>query len=404
MEPKDPASPNINPSGPPLPSSPAAAPSPVPPMGPGQTVSPGNAYTPTPGYGIPSRPDFPADVLSVAPLPVGQPKHRRKGLVAALIVAAVLLVLGGGAAAAYYYVTNQPEYILKTALANLFNADKSKTADFSGNLSVADEESDFTLSADFDGQIDNESGAFALSAQADVVVTNVTLEARSTDGKTFYFKVGGLEGLPELLAAGDAATAQTYSALVAAVDEQWFEINESLINQLGGGSFEQATLSAADLQKLAQAYDQNQFIVVKETLPDQDIKGVASYHYKVAVDPTKLKAFAAAVKSANLEAVKITDEQLQDFNKAVDEADFGKYPFEIWIGKDDKMIRQISFKYSQDGTSTEVRLTINSYNQPVNVEKPEDAKSILEVLGALWGGGVGSDVPDNLLQNSGISL
>ncbi len=324
---------------------------------------------------------------TVNPLPMaGAPKPRKKGLLFGLITAAVVLLLSGAAAASYYYVATKPENVLKHALANSFDASKVKTVQFSGAFTIKSGSGNFGF--DFTGTGSNETGAFDLTSTIDAMVTKLTLDARSTDGKTFYLKVGGLKSLSTLvssMAASDEAAA-TYGPLIISLDDQWLEINQSLLSRLNGGKNIQK-LSAADLQKLADAYSQHAFLVVKKKLSDEKIKGVNSYHYAVAIDKTQLKAFLAAVKSANIQSLAFTDEQLATAQQSIDEAQLDTLIAEVWIGKSTKMISQVTLSISEGAQGADLRVTIDSYNNPVVVQKPTGAKSLLEVMSGFVSGG-----------------
>jgi hypothetical protein len=336
------------------------------------------------------------------------PKKSRKKLLLISLVA-VLVVLLGGAAAAYQYMLTKPENVLKMALANSLSKDKVKSMHFSGELDVEEQGNDMSLGATFTGAANNTSGAFDLSGKLDVYVTNITFDARSVDGKSAFIRVGGLEGLPELLAAGGSAeVAQLYAPMIAAVNNQWFEINESLTKELG---VKEGTLSDADVKKLKDAYQKHTFLVVKEKLANEKVKGVDSYHYKVVVDKAKLKSFMGAVADAKLSSLELKKEDVTNFNKSLDDVDFNKYPFEVWISKGDKLINQVSFSVKEDKTTAKFRFTVDSFNKEVKVEKPEGAKSILELLGSFYGGASGSgssnlEFDESALQglDSGISL
>lgn len=395
-----PESPVIGP--PPVASTMPAAPGPNTPDATKTPSSPSEAETPA--APLPAVADIPPN-----PLPVAAPKKSKKGLMIG-IVAAVLVLLGGGAAASYYTMINSPENVLKQALANVLSTEKAKTMHFSGTADITEKKSNMTLTADFTGASNNENGAFDFSSSWDVLVTKFTLDARSTDGKTYYVRLGGLDGLSQVLSASDSLSGSEammlslYAPMIEQVNNQWIEINESLIKQLTGGSSVKQ-LSEADRQKLMTAYEQNSFIVIKQKLGDESIKGVASHHYKIGVDKTKLKAFVAAIKAANLEAVKINDDQLKAMNTELDKVPFDKYPVDIWIAKSSKMITQLGLKFSEEEGSFDLRFTVESYNKPVKTEKPAGAKSLLELMGGFMNGLTDTSFnPDDYQLQSGISL
>ncbi len=307
------------------------------------------------------------------------PKPKRKKLMMlAIIVIAAVVVLLGAAASAYYYVINKPQNVLGMALQNSFS-DKITSVAFDGQVQVKPKDST-VLSASFAGK-GNQSGAFDISGTADAVITKVTFDARSLDGSTYYVKVGGLAGLPELLAASGDSTATALAPLINTVDNQWIEINQSIIKQFTGSDTSINTkLSASDRQKIYDAYKKNQFLTVQKTLATETIKGQASYHYQVVADATKLKAFVAAIKSANLSIGKLTQDDIASINKQIDSAHLSKYPFDVWISKGNRYIDQVGFNVASDGDTATLKMALFDYNKSVTVVKPANSKSLLEII------------------------
>ncbi len=288
--------------------------------------------------------------------------------------------------------------MLKKALAQSFDTTKAKTVQFSGAVQLKTESGSFSI--DLKGSGDNQTGAFDVTTTIDALVTKLTVDTRSVDGKTFYLRVGGLQGLSSLLSSSMAdQSVAAYGPMIETLNNQWFEINESLISQFTKGQTIQP-LSQADRDKLVAAYQQHTFLVVKQKLADEVVKGTKSYHYKVAIDNVQLKAFFAAVKTANLSSMKLTDEQLQSIDQSIDQAKLDQLDVEVWVAKSTKMLDQVTLSFTEGKSAVNVRLTIDSYNKEVKVEKPADAKSLLEVISGLLTGGT---LPTGELPN-GISL
>ncbi|HSX29362.1 MAG TPA: hypothetical protein VLE73_02260 [Candidatus Saccharimonadales bacterium] len=334
---------------------------------------------------------------AVAPQVPG--KKRKKTKLIVLIVVLVLLVLGAGSAAAYvgYYLPNQPDAILGQALANSFSKDITSVS-LEGEASLKEGNKKMG-GATFTGMAAR-SGAFDMSAKLDVLVASITADMRSVDGKSYYVRVGGLKGLDALL--GD--TSGAYAQMVQSVNNQWFEISESLVSQYSDGNVS-TKLSEADQQKIVDAYTAHPFLQVTHVSPTEQIKGADCYRYTVGIDKTEVKAFGKALKDAKLDAVKINDNDLKTFNQEVDKADLSKTKTELWISKDGKHIRQVVVNTTSDGQTVDARVTINDYNKPVNVEKPKDAKSIMELLGSFLGSnGTTPDAETLKQQVQGISL
>jgi hypothetical protein len=324
---------------------------------------------------------------TATPTVMGGPKKGKKMMLIGIIVAAIIVILLSAAAAAYYVVANKPQNILNTALANSFSA-KTTSMSFDGSLDIKTGGSN-SVSTTFSGAA-NQSGAFTFMGKVDALVATLGFDLRSTDGNTFYARVSGLDGIPQIL-ENSGSMAAMYAPMIAGVNNQWIQVNPSMIQKLTGNATTLNTkFSATDHQKLADIYKRNPFLVAQKSLPSETIKGKSSYHLQVIIDKAKLKSFAAALKSANIQNVSITQDDLTNLNKQVDQASFGKYPVDVWIAKSGKLIDQISFTNSQSGTTTSLRFTIDDYNKSVTVVAPSGAKSLLDII-------------SNLLTNSSMS-
>ena len=340
----------------------------------------------------------------VAPSGMVSPKKSKKLPLIGGIVAALLVILLGASAAAYYVIMNKPQNVLGMALINSFSADKVKSASFDGSFEITPKDSS-TITTTFKGA-SNDDGAFTFSGKLDALVTNVTIDALSADGKTYYVRLGGLEGLAELLGMGASAETSYLSPIITALNDQWVEINQSMIQQLTGSKTSIETkLSEADRKKIEDAYKKNQFLVVHKTFKNEEIKGENSYHYQVIIDKVKVKGFAAAVKEADIPGLKIDAASLKSFNEETDKAKFEKYPVDVWIAKGSKLINQVAFSTVDNGSKIGVRVTIEDYNKPVKVTAPTSSKSLLEVISTLLtGSSYSPDNPNAFDLGSGISL
>ena len=381
------------------------------------TPQPHNGFQPGSGAGpastsptapLPGTPDVPPAMQSpMGPGPAGmqaanlRPKKSKKLVLFGGIFAALIVVLLGASAAAYYIMMNKPQNVLNMALVNTFSADKVQSISYSGAVDATPKGGTATH-ATFEGASNND-GALQFTGKFDALVTNLTLDARSVDGESLYLRLGGLDGLAQLLGGATGTDESGFTAflapVVSAVNNQWIEINSSMINQLAGTStdIKDLKLSDADRQKLADAYKKNQFLVVDKALKDEKIGDHDSRHYQVVIDRTKLKGFVNAVKDAKIQNLPMDNDSVKEFLKEIDKANFKKYPVDVWVSKDDKLIRQVSFSTSDDTGKGSIRFTVKDYNKPVNVQKPENSKTLLEIIGQMAGnGGL-----DSLLNSGG---
>jgi hypothetical protein len=345
----------------------------------------------------------------VAPATTKKRFSKKVKLLAVAIVVAILLI--GGTAGAYFgiIVPSQPQRIVGDSLSNTVNSDKTKSAKFEGELNCVSGEACKSFSAAiFKGSFE-QKGTFDLNVQLRTAVTSIGLDARSVGDKSLYLRLSGLEGLDKLLGsfsgdAGSSSTTSQYAAVISKINNQWFTIDESLLKQAGGDvslPTEDNKLSKEDAKKIGDAYKKHQFISVDKKLADEKIHNQNSYHLQVKIDKAQLKLFATEVKNVNINGVKIDQKDIDEFDKV----DFSKYPFDIWVSKSTRMISQIATTITEDGTTVKVRIAAYDYNEPVTIEKPQGAKSVLELVSQfapLYSGGVQGATSDNPLSLLGL--
>lgn len=334
-------------------------------------------------------------------------KSKKAKLVA--LVAGLVLLLGGGGAAAYYGIVlpNQPQHIAQQAISNTLNQEKVQSSSFEGEVSFTGGEIAQTLSSvTFNGASDGK-GALNLAVTANTAVTKINLDLRSSDSKTMYVRLSGLDGLDQLLAtyAGgsndeSAAMLTALAPIIAKINNQWYTVDESMLNQLGDG-FGAATsenkVSEADAEKIGEIYKKHQFLEIDKKLADEKIHEIDSYHILAKINKDKLVSFLNELKAANIKSLPIEQNMIDEVSKV----DFSKYPFDMWVSKADRIITQLATSIEEEGTTMKFRVALFDINKEVKVETPTDAKTILELLtelsplaaGYLTGGAPSSDMP-----------
>jgi hypothetical protein len=131
-----------------------------------------------------------------------------------------------------------------------------------------------------------------------------------------------------------------------------------------------------------------------ETLPDEQIKGADCFHYQGRYDMAK-----------QLEAQKASLAEMQsrmdadDYERMMDDLEISinrlNMEIELWIGKDDNLIRQIvqTTKYTDDEgklQTTSATMTFFDFNEPIIIEPPLDADGEL-LEGWQLAGSIGSN-------------
>lgn len=317
--------------------------------------------------------------------PIGQKGKKKLWLIGG-VVAAVLLL--GASVGAYYgiFLPNNPKKITADALTNTVNPEKFQSSRFEGEVSFQGGEiSEAISSVSFEGGIDTNSQATDLKITANTAVTKVNLDIRTTDGKSAYVRLSGLNGLDQLLAAaaGDSvqgAMVAQFAPLLAEINDKWFELDSSLLGQAGGNISTGEKLSGDDAKRLGEIYKKHNFINVSKRLGDESIHGTPSYHIEAKVNKEELKAFLSEVKSANIKAVQLEQKDIDE----LDRVNFDKYPFDIWVSKKSRFITQLATSFEEQDTTYKLRIAMKDINQPITVEKPAGARSVLELLGGLY--------------------
>lgn len=335
-----------------------------------------------------------------------KPRFSKKVKLIAL-VALIIVLLGGASAGAYYGVIapSQPQRIIGDSLSNTLNSEKTKSAKFEGELTCLKGDSCKSFSAVLFKGAASENGSFDMNMQFKTVVTTVNLDARYVD-KAAYLRLSGLNGLDKLLDSFGGGTGNNaeYARIISQLNDKWYTFDESLLKQMGGNVTVPSgdeKLSKADAQKVGDAYKNHQFIKINKKLTDEPIHSQSSYHLQATIDKAELKAFLNEVKADNIKGMKL---EQSDIDK-IDQADFSKYPFDIWVNKSNRMISQLATTITQDNESVKLRIALYDYNQPVTVEKPAGAKSVLELISEfapLYSGGVQGAETQNPFSLLGI--
>ena len=322
-------------------------------------------------------------VAAATPTP---PASKSRKFKLAAIIAGVVLVLGGGSAAAYYAVVlpNQPQRIAQQAIANTVDPAQVKSGYFEGDVTFEGGEVSQAISGITFKGASNESGAMDLNVSVNTLVTKIGFDVKTEDGKTLYLKLSGLTGLDSLIGsfAGTSANpeqAAMIATLVSSVNDKWFMVDQSLLNQVGGGAAAQITnpdFSTEDAKKLGDIYKKHQFLNIDKKLEPQDIHGIPSHHIQALINKEQMIAFLNEVKSASIKSLPLEQNMIDELSKV----DFSKYPFEMWVAKKEKLITQLATTIEDSGTKAKIRVALFDFNKDVKVEKPADARSILELI------------------------
>ncbi len=330
--------------------------------------------------------------ISGTQLPPNLKKSSKKPL---LIIGLVLffLALLAGSAAAYFmvYLPSKPENVLLQALYNSTNSSEVKSAKVDGTLKISGKGVPPSL-----GDIDltasmAENGDSQATISTDFDGVSLTAEFRVIGESDLYFKLNGVKDLDKILKSlnlDDADSRQTislFAPILEKLDDQWVKTDSTSDQLTGGltGNLDILNLTKEESDKVAEIYKNNPVLEITEVLPEEEVNGEPSYHYKIAINKENYVAFLTELKDANIGKLKV---EQSDIESAKD-MDTSKLNIEVWINKTSKSVNQIKLSGSEDDVNMELRIAITDVNQPVTVEVPEDAKSFEEIFSGLLGTG-----------------
>jgi len=142
------------------------------------------------------------------------------------------------------------------------------------------------------------------------------------------------------------------------------------------------------IQEMIKLFVGKEFYEVKEELPDEKIDNQLFYHYLITLKQDEIKKLALDMTMTALEYSPIegpweTDEDfILDAGKGVQDAVdeyfkiLGDTDFEVWISQKDNYLYRLKFEKEnlENGDIESIFIDINfsEFNQPQNIESPED--------------------------------
>ncbi|MFA5854288.1 MAG: thrombospondin type 3 repeat-containing protein [Patescibacteria group bacterium] len=181
----------------------------------------------------------------------------------------------------------------------------------------------------------------------------------------------------------------------------WIKIDpKSLVKQFASNTATPETtkkqVTAEQTEALKLAFAQTRPIRVTETLKAEEVDGVSSLHYRLAIEKDALKEFVIKTQEimdgeASLAYEKFNDDY-ERFSKQLNITSL-----EMWIGKESGLPTRFSLqataKESEDvpaeGTLA-FDLKLKNFNQTPTIEAPKESKTFEEIFGELMGGAMES--------------
>lgn len=321
---------------------------------------------------------------------------KKLGLIAVII--AVILLLAGAGAAAYYgvVVPNKPENKLAAAFGNLA---RQGEATISGSIEFEAKKSTGSVKGaaiDYVAKMSDDKKVFSIAGDVGVSGAKFPYDLRYIDND-IYFRVSGLSSLADLFARNSGAEVKAYSQLLSNIDDQWYVIDRSFMQQAGPAAnciadLAFTPLTDEDVNKIEEAYKKYPLFTIKNT-SSEELDGVSVTKYELEpADDEAARKFAGELSSVSLvekarDCLKeggFDENELKDLeDESTTGSDAGTFYAYI---TDDKQVKKLELKVDDEATKADV--SMNFDYKGVEVSKPDGAKPIQELLGDLFSGGM----------------
>jgi hypothetical protein len=173
---------------------------------------------------------------------------------------------------------------------------------------------------------------------------------------------------------------------VSKMENQWIEVD---VGEMSDLSEEKIAESKKMLEEIAELFEGREFLKINEKFPDDKIGDKKVYHFLVSLNVEVIEALLPDLFDILSEydedgAFSEIDKEefIENFRESsgkIEEMDF-----ELWIGTKDYLLYR--FKIEEEITTEEetAKITVNcdlsDFDQEINIEVPENAKSIEEVF------------------------
>ncbi len=319
-----------------------------------------------------------------------KPRFSKKMI--SLVVAGAVVLLSGATAFAAFSWYQAPEKVLTDSL---FNVIKSKSVNYTGDVSYSS--GDYKLTLSINGKSAKSVGDVDIDASISVGGKDYSVLASGmiVDSGDLYFKVGGLKELAGELKSAIGEYGDIYSdpidKLVTKINDKWIKISSSDLASFNKdySDTEKCVSAAIDkymdddkaLNEVFDVYDKNKFIVIDKELGQKD----GSYGYEIKGDKEALAPFIEGLReTAIYKSLKDCDSSFE-----LNPSDFGVNDvsnntstgvLEVWVDGWSHQITKISATGKDSSDSSELSVLINPvFNKEVSVEAPSEYMTIDEI-------------------------
>ena len=191
-----------------------------------------------------------------------------------------------------------------------------------------------------------------------------------------YLYLNNIDGLESALLG---ANSQGYFSFLTG---SWIKLDQEDLRPYG---YDKSSNSNFDVNSGMELLGENNPLMIAAQLPSEQIDGQDMFHYGFTLSKDNLKAFLLELQKM------LYNEELGPAAEMNLESTLNKISLtdgQMWIGKDDYYLHKVLLGTSisgenGDSTGLDITLQFSDHNKEVNVEAPEGAKTIKDMLDAL---------------------
>jgi len=313
-----------------------------------------------------------------------------------LIVGIVLISMVGGGVFSYFQgwlpFSVSDEDVLSAMIENM---SKNKTWHSETNITIdaeaEGEKSSVFLNIEEDtNKTDTENVKSDIKINAELGMEGMSfslgVEIKVLGPKDIYLKITTIPALPFLGMLG---------INLDELKDQWIKIDQEYLGDIAAEDNEEM------IKQLTELLIGKEFLIVEEKFADEGIKDVNCYHYSISLNKDELvkimpEMFSIIIQNnssfeqlSETEKEQALDETVSNFNGFLDK--IGDINFEVWIGKKDKLLYQLSGEKEIDtnelyggdvygNIDIGFKINFSKFNQEININAPEEFKSLDEVF------------------------
>ena len=204
--------------------------------------------------------------------------------------------------------------------------------------------------------------------------------------KDIYLKITTIPALPFLGMLG---------INLDELKDQWIKIDQEYLGDITTEGNEEI------IKQLTELLIGKEFLIVKERFTNEEINNLNCYHYLISLNKNELvkiipEIFDIIIRNnsslgylSETEKEQTLNEAITNFNGFLDK--IGDIDFEVWIGKKDKLLYQLSGEkeintseiYGEEtygNIDIGFKMNFFKFNQEININAPEEFKSLDEVF------------------------